>query len=225
MKLVLLLLTFFTLHAEAKQQPQKGLLPEVLLDSSDEKQNQKKATQSEVLISRTEARAIKALEGIIKKRKGSPEEASLLDRLAELYMRRAKSGRFFDLFRNQEGPVKFAPPEVTSQTALESLKKAISIYSQIEKSFPQYNELDSVLFNYAFASQQTKDLKNAERAYTVLIEKFPKSLMAADAFLALGEMAYEQQRFSLAIERFKKIEDYPKSKVFSYGLYKLAWAL
>ncbi len=225
MKTALLIIFLFSTPLLAKDENRKGLLPEVKLNSQDEKTNQRKATQSEVLISKTELKAIRALEGILKKRKGSPEEASLWDRLGELYMRRAKSGRFFDLFRGEDGPARFAPPEVTSQTAIDNLKRAIQVYSKIEKEFPKYSELDSVLFNYAFASQQIKDTKNAERAYSILVEKFSKSSLAPDAYLALGEMAYEQHKFNLAIERFKQIEKYPKSKVFSYGLYKQAWAM
>jgi TolA-binding protein len=206
------------------EQP-KGLLPELRIDSTDENLNQKKAAQSEVLITKTENQAIQALVNIIKRQKGSTQEADLWNRLAELYMRRAKSGRFFDLNRDGTGPIRFLPPEVTSETAVTSLKRAVQVYTKIEKDFPKYRELDSVLFNNAFASHQLKMTKNAEAIYLKLITKFPRSPLLADAYLALGELSYDNKNFKDALTYFKNIERYPQARVFTYGLYKQSWTL
>lgn len=222
--LFLALLMSMSSEAWAQKKPAKGLLPELKLEAGNEDSNAKKAVQSEVLISKSEEKAIAALNAVIKKKKGTPQEPDLWYRMAELYMRRAKSGRFFDLTRGQDdNPVRFAPPEVREETAVSNLKQAISIYNKIEKDFPKFAEMDSVLFNNAFASQQIGQKRNAEILYKRMIEKHPKSMMVPDAHLALGEMAYDAGTFNLALEHFRAIEKYPGARVYSYGLYKQGW--
>ncbi len=94
---LLLLSLVSTTQAFSAQESTKGLLPEVKLNSDNEDKNQETAFKSEVLITKAENKAIESLTQILKKKKGSPDEADLNYRLAEMYMRRAKSGRFFDL--------------------------------------------------------------------------------------------------------------------------------
>lgn len=225
------LLTFLILitllnenNSFAKQKEQKGLLPELKLNSTNEDINTKKSLQSEVLITRTENKAIQSLTNVIKRKKGSKEEPELWFRLAEMYMRRAKSGRFFDLTRNNTQAVQFAPPEVFGENAIGSLKRAIQIYTKIDREFPHFKEMDSTLFNLAFASQQVGLKKQADAAYYKLITQHPKSPLVPDAHLAIGEIKYEGQNFKGALEHFLTIEKYPQSRVYSYGMYKAAWA-
>ena len=204
-------------------QEDKGLLPEVKLNSDNEEVNTEKAFKSEVLITKAEAKAIESLKKIIAKKKGAPDEADLNYRLAELYMRRAKSGRFFDLNEGASG--KLGQLGVQSQKSIESLKLAIEIYNKIEKQFPNYKQLDEVLFNNAMAHSQTKQIERAKDLYNKLTHQFPKSFLMPDALLEVGELYYNQQNFTVSLEKFKAIEKYPKSKAYPYGLYKSAWAL
>lgn len=201
----------------------KGLLPELEIKNANESENQKKALASEILISKTENRAIEVLQNILKKKKGAPDEPDLWNRLAELYMRRSKSGRFFDLNRDDHKILSTVPAEIKEQSALINIKKAIEIYTKIEKEFPKYSDLDSVIFNNAFANQQIQQKKPAEILYRKMINQFSDSILIADANLALGELLYEQGRFEEALTSFKEVEKFPGSRVYSYGLYKGAW--
>lgn len=210
------LLTISTKTAFSSQETLKGLLPEVRLNSDNEEQNTEKAFQSELMITKAETKAIESLNKIIIKKKGTAEESDLLFRLAELYMRRAKSGRFFDLNSKD-------PNINNNQKAQESLKSAIQIYNRIEKDFPKYKELDAVLFNNAIAHQQTKQLERSKELYNKLVNQFPKSNLLPDALLEVGEVYYSQQNFALALEKFKAIEQFPKSRAYPYGIYKSAW--
>ncbi len=225
-----LVATFFAFLAQtgfAKEQGPKGLLPELSINSTNEEENQNKALNSEYMITRSENQAIASLQSILKKRKGTPEEAELWYRLGELYMRRAKSGRFFDLNRSSGAgnqAVAFAPPEAQGETAINNLKKAIDIYAKIDREFPKFKDMDSVLFNAAFASQQIGQKKQAEVFYMKVVTSHPKSSLVPDAHLALGELKYEAQNFQGALEHFIVIEKYPQSRVYSYGIYKAAWA-
>lgn len=209
----------------AKNENGKGLLPEVRIgEGGNESDNDKKALTSEILITRSENKAIISLQKLIKSKKpGSPESADLLYRLAELYMRRSKSGRFFDM--NQNNPVvKGNSFPIPNERGSDAVKRAIAIYSRIEKEHPRFKDMDAVLFNNAFAHQQVGNGKEASILFTRLVEKYPKSPLIADGTLALGELLYDQGKFALALDQFLKIEKMPKSRVYSYGLYKAAWA-
>ncbi|AZZ37209.1 adventurous gliding motility protein U [Bdellovibrio sp. qaytius] len=222
--IALLCTTQFAAHfTHAAQEEAKGLLPEVKLNSENEEVNTEKAFKSEVLITKAEGKAIESLKKIIAKKKGAPDEADLNYRLAELYMRRAKSGRFFDL--NDGSTNKLDKLGVQSQKSIESLKLAIEIYNKIEKQFPNYAQLDEVLFNNALAHSQTKQIERSKDLYNKLTHQFPKSMLIPDALLEVGELYYNQQNFTVALEKFKAIEKYTKSKAYPYGLYKSAWAL
>jgi cellulose synthase operon protein C len=201
----------------------KGLLPEVKLNSENEDTNQQTAFKSEVLITKAENKAIESLVNIIKKKKGAADEADLNYRLAELYMRRAKSGRFFDM--NDKADSKLNKLGVQNQKSVESLKNAITIYNKIEKEFPKYNDMAAVLFNSALAHLQTKQTERSKELYDKLITEHPKSNLMPDALLEVGEIYYNQQNFATALEKFQKIDAYPKSKAYPYGLYKSAWCL
>ena len=59
--------------------------------------------------------------------------------------------------------------------------------------------------------------------YKQLVAKYPNSLLVPDAHLALGEIAFGRNQFPAALAHFDAIREYPKSRVYPYGLYKAAW--
>lgn len=220
MKYLALLLMIST-ELQASQESLKGLLPEIKLTQENEERNQETSFKSEILITKSENKAIEALIKIIKKNANSPEEANLMFRLAELYMRRAKSGRFFDLDRLSENKLKKIG--MNNQKAQDSLKQALKIYDQISSRFPKFPELDYVLFNSALAHLQLKQVEKSKSLYATLISRFPNSTLIPDALLEYGETLYNQQNFTAALEKFKALEKFPKSRAYPYGLYKSAW--
>ncbi len=219
--LVIIILATTPRIALATQEQTKGMLPEVRLNSDNEDQNQEKAFQSEVLITKAENKAIDSLVKIIAKKKGTQDEPDLLFRLAELYMRRAKSGRFFDLNISSES--RLTRMGVPNQKTQEALKQAIQVYNRIQKEFPKFKNLDAVYFNNALAHLQTKQTEQARNLYEQMITQFPSSTLVPDTLLEAGEIYYYKQNFTQALEKFKAIEKFPKSKAYPYGLYKSAW--
>lgn len=218
---ILVIFLLVSIQAFAAQENLKGLLPEVKLGHDNEEKNQEKSFNSEILITKSENKAIETLNKIIKKNANTKEEVNLLFRLAELYMRRAKSGRFFDLDLQSEN--KLRQHGLNNQKAHEALKQALKIYDQIRLRFPNFKDLDYVLFNSALARLQLKEVEKAKALYAQLINQYPNSVLIPDALLELGETYYNQQNFTAALEKFKLLEKYPKSKAYPYGLYKSAW--
>lgn len=217
--LLLLAIHLFSLYCFAETE--KGLLPEVRL-TNNEDDNDKKSFSSEIMITRSENKAIDSLQAVLKKQKGSVNEADLWYRLAELYMRRSKSGRFFDLHKDTP-MMRLSSFPVRNEKGSEAIKRAIKIYSKIEAEFPHFSQMDSVLFNNAFAHQQVNQFKESDQLYAKLLQKFPNSPLVPDGTLALGELFYDQGKFAQALEQFQHLEKFPQSRVYSYGMYKAAW--
>lgn len=206
----------------APQEDQRGLLPEVQLNSSNEDENEKRSLQTELLVTRAETQAIESLKKILAKKKGTASEPDLLHRLAELYMRRSRTGRFFDLHKDTK-TLKLSTFPMPSEKGSDWIKKASAVYTDIEKRFPKYHDLDSVIFNNAFANQQLGQIRQAEILYQRMIDTRPQSRLIPDAAVALGELAYDQRRFALALENFALAQKFPESRVYTYALYKAAW--
>ncbi len=206
----------------AKTEETKGLLPELRLDSQNENVNDEKAMTSEIMIAKTENAAVEALKKIIKTKKGQPDEPDLWFRLAEMYMRRSKSGRFFDLNLNQKTKALTSFP-IVNEKGTDSIKKAIEIFNKIETSFPKFTEMDQVCFTSGFANQQIGKFNEAIRLYSKLIKTFQSSSVIPDGTLALAELYYDHGKFSEALPYFLALEKYPESRVHNYGLYKTAW--
>lgn len=221
---ILTVISISTAQAADKDKEKRGLLPELKLDDKSEEKNEMKQVNSELMIARAEDKAIQSLTALLKKNKGTAQEADLLYRLAELYMRKSKTGRFFDLNHDSKA-VKLSSFPIPPQKGKDWIRKASSTYHEIERRFPNFHEMDGVLFNNAFASQQIGDIKGSEALYKKLLSKFPNSSLVPDGLIALGELLYDQGRFKEARESFENIERFPQSRIYSYGLYKLAWTL
>jgi len=209
--------------AKENKKSEKGLLDEVRMDAESEEANQEKAMAGELLVSKAEESAIKALEKILAKKRGTSEQSDLELRLAELHVRRAKTGRFFDLYKNSlNSTAKTNPSLIVS--AKPSIEKALVILYGIEKRDPTFSEMPNVLFNIAFAQQAIGEIGKSQEAYLKLVSKYPNSSYIPDSLLSLGEMSYDKGEFEKAISYFEKINQYPSSRAYPYAMYKSAWA-
>lgn len=198
-------------------------LQDLKLVEGDEKGNEVKSVKAELLVSSAEAKAIAQAKRLLNKYRGTQMEPELRFRLAELFMRKSKTDRFFEVHRESETVVRFAPRHVKSASSRASVQSAISEYTTIMKKFPQFPQMDVVVFNSAFAAQIVNNEKQAESLYLSLINKYKDSFLVPDAYLALGEIEFNRNRFALALEHFNAIRRYPNSRVYPYGLYKAAW--
>ena len=214
----------------------KGVLSEIQAGKGkrgSQDDDDRKAAWGEALVSRSEKKAVKYLKRLIKRSKGKPNEAELWFRLSELYQKRAKSGRFFDLVKiekkaNEKGGKKDESLSL-AQGPLNSierkmLKKANGVYEKIQRDFPKFNKMDIVIFNNAFAYQRMEDSVKAEQLYRKLVEGYPQSKLLYDSYVAIGEIRYSNQDFFEAVESFRVVERAPDSPLYTYAIYKKGWA-
>ena len=210
----------------------KGVLSEIQGGKGGAGNNERNAVLGEQLVSRSEKMAVKHLQRLIKKSKGKPHEAELWFRLSELYQRRAKSGRFFDLVKadkkasQKKGKDQSLSLSNGSLNSYEKkmLQKANGVYEKIQRSFPKFSQMDMVVYNNAFAYQRLEDDKKAEKLYRVLVENYPQSKVLYDGYVAIGEIRYKNQDFFEAVENFRMVEKNPNSRLYAYAIYKKGWA-
>lgn len=183
-----------------------------------------RATLAEVLVTKNEAQAMQQLNKLLNKYRGTPLEAGLLFRKAELFVRQSKSARFFEFNRSHENLLTLIPKSSKSGSAKSKIESAVDIYEQIERRFPNYADLDLVLFNNAFLRQHLGQEKTAERIFRNLLSRFPESYLVPDTHLAVAEMLYHQRRYQEALVDYEAIKKYPGARVYTYGIYKTGWA-
>jgi len=227
MKQLLVLFLILTVSAAQAADPKAVKKPadlkELKLVEGDEKGNEMKSLKAELLVSSAEGKAIEQARKLLIKYKGSPMEPELHFRLAELYMRKAKTDRFFEVHRESETVVRLAPRQAKQSSSRASVQSAINAYAAIQKNFASFPQMDVVVFNHAFAIQILGDDRQAENLYKNLIHKFGRSALVPDAYLAMGEIEFNRNQFAQALEYFNAIRKYPESRVYPYGLYKAAW--
>ena len=168
-------------------------------------------TAAEALIAKTEVKAIEALKAIIQHR----DEPDLYYRLAELYMRQGKSGRYFESLHSG---VKM---DVNVPGIKEALKNALATYIKIEKTWPDFKDLDGVTFNHGLACLQDGQINCAKERMMNLLRAFPQSKFASDANLTLAEIQYDSHDFAGALKYYAKV---PEGRTYSYAQYKSAWS-
>jgi TolA-binding protein len=202
----------------------------------DQRQYRLKARARALLISE-----ISGLENLfVSTPKKSPDRAQLLRRLAEGYVE-LESAAVRDKIqseikvedsrrkkkRNSEAKMEAAK---ANQIAKASREKAIKYYTKMKDEYPNYSKLDEVLYYLAYEYEQAKDLQNARKVYFELIEKAPKSPYIPNAYLAFGELFFQEAQgdpsaWDLAEQSYLKVIEYPapNNKVYGYAHYKLGY--
>jgi len=211
--------------AAKKQQPgDSGVERELRLKSGDENGNEVKALKTELLVMKSERKALEQLLRLQKKYTGTRMEAEILFRLAEIYMRRARTERFFEVHRSSEQVMTFAPKLVQEASESAEIKKAILYYDRIQERFPRFHSMDIVIFNDAYANLQVGQDKRAAELLEMMIQKHGSSPLVPDAYLAIGEIRFKSRDFQAALDSFKAIRRFPRARVYPYGIYKAAWS-
>ncbi len=221
MRLILLGI-ILCLHTGLAKAKDSSIIKELKGNSGDEAQDVR-AFKTEMLVKATEARAMAQLDKLLKQKRGTPMEADLLFRKAEMYMRQAKSNRFFELNKSNDKIKDMLPNFGKKATERAAVHNAIEIYDRIARQFPRYEQMDMVLFNNGFANQGISNEAKAKILFNKLITEYPDSAAIPDAYLSVGEMFFQERNFDKALKYFNDIKKFPESRVYPYGLYKTAW--
>ena len=186
-------------------------------------------------------------------KQSSSEKPGLMRRLAEnyvelessLYREQIEKETFADEIRrlNRVRSAKFRKEAKNiKKRVAKTRKNAIKLYKKLAKNHaafcrrPGANKPedrgcgDEVLYYLAYEYEQAKALGKARDVYLKLIKDWPKSRFVPSAFLAFGELYFNEAmtdptRWALAQQAYEKVVSYkaPKNKLWGYAAYKLGY--
>ncbi len=173
----------------------------------------------------------------------SPDRLQLVRRLAEDYVELENAGftektqaeiKRDDL--KKSNPSGAAQQQAIANQAKNIMEKArahaIQYYSAITTDFPNYPQLDEVLYYLAYEYEQGNNNDQARATYFTLIKSRPNSKYIPNAYLAFGELFFNEaqgdpSKWGVAQQAYLKVVGFPppENKVYGYAWYKLAYVL
>ncbi len=113
--------------------------------------------------------------------------------------------------------------------------KAIALYDRLLKEFPTSKYADDALYSKAWLLERMGKGEESRNVYRQVVEKYPESPFAPEAYMRLAEYYFspredkksEEQiviELNKAIQLYKNVLRYKKSKRYDEALYKLGWS-
>ncbi|MEO8903931.1 MAG: tetratricopeptide repeat protein, partial [Polyangiaceae bacterium] len=172
--------------------------------------------------------------------KKSPDRPQLVRRLAEGYVELESAAQrdkiaadiaSQDAKKKGKSTTKLRSDGIAAEKILAAARKnAINYYVLMKTDYPDYSKIDEVLYYLAYEYEQGGDLKNARATYFELIQKAPKSAYIPNAYLAFGELFFQEaqgdpSKWELSAAAYKEVIKYPPptNKVYGYARYKLGY--
>ncbi|MBC7659984.1 MAG: tetratricopeptide repeat protein [Chitinophagaceae bacterium] len=160
----------------------------------------------------------------------SPQRLQILERILNLHMEqatyvRSEEERQYDKVWKawQSGGKKGTEPRLSTAKSMGHWKKVISQSSEILTEYPRSENADQITYNKAVALQYLGKEKDSARIYTQLIQQYPNSAIAGDAYASLGDFYFDRNDFVNAKGNFTKALKYKRSKRFLWSMFKLGW--
>src|SRR6516165_5001469 len=159
-----------------------------------------------------------------------PQKPDFLFRLGELYaekqhynfnMAHSLDQKIYDLPQNQRGSL-LAQQKTYQDAEQKWLLEAVKAYIGATK-FRKYERMDEVLFRLAYMLTSVKKEEQAREFFLRLIKDYPNSKYIPDAYLSFAEFYFDKAEMDSALKFYEKVEQFPKSKVYPYAVYKKGW--
>ena len=186
----------------------------------------------------TELQGLESLLGATAR--GDANRVQILRRLAEDYVElenvatkeRAQAETDRDALRATDPGASAQKQAVVNQAntvALRAQQRAEQDYTALVTDYPDYPQLDEVLYYLAYEYEQANDLARARQRYFELIQKRPTSKYVPNAYLAFAELFFNEGRtdpakWNLAQQAYEKVVSFPppQNHVYGYAWFKLA---
>lgn len=140
-------------------------------------------------------------------RDSAPDKPIILLRIADGYAAQYRT------FTSQPG---------READAVRSLGGAIKAFNDVT-NLKTFAHADEALFRYATFLMSAKRLAEARKVFYQIIKERPLSAYVPEAYLAFGELFFDEGKVDLALQAYQQVEKYPKSRAAPYAIYKSAW--
>ena len=173
--------------------------------------------------------------------KSAPDRPTLARRLAEDYVE-LESAAFREKTQaevDRDGLKKSNPTAAGQKQSVAQQANTImgrarvqaeKYYTLIKTEYPNYPQLDEVLYYLAYEYEQANDNDHARKIYYQLIQTRPNSKYIPNAYLAFGELFFNEaqgdpSKWDTAAQAYAQVIKYPPpdNKVYGYAWYKLAY--
>lgn len=184
--------------------------------------------------------------------KNDKDRPQLMRRLAEGYVE-LESSAFRDKVeaevkaqqlrkKNPKKAAKYKKEAKKAQLVIkEARKNAIKYYKRLKKEYPKWCQypkkkegergcMDEVLYYLAYEYEQAGDFEKARKAYLELTENWKKSRFVPNAYLAFGELFFNEAqgdpgKWPVAGNFYNEVLKYPapENKLWGYAAYKLGY--
>ncbi len=222
---------------EAKKKDNKPPAPVVNDVPRDERKSRLQARQRALLF--TEIQGIERLFGNTPR--NAADRVTLGRRLAEAYVE-LEAAAFRDKTNaeierdnlRKTNPAAAGQKQALANQADQVMKsarnQAIKYYTMVKTDYPDYAQLDEVLYYLAYEHEQANDYKSARIVYLELKDKRPNSKYIPNVYLAFGELFFNEaqgdpSKWDLAAQAYESVIKYPApgNKVYGYAWYKLGY--
>lgn len=220
-----------------RDQQQKPNMPTVTDVPRDERKSKLQNRARALLV--TEISGLESL--FASTAKNSPDRVDLSRRLAEDYVE-LETAAFKEKTQAEidRDNAKKSNPQLASQKQAQANQanqfmtrartQAEKYYGLIKSDYPNYSKLDEVLYYLAYEYEQSNDNAHARQVYLELIKTRPQSKYIPNAYLAFGELFFNEaqgdpSKFDLAAQAYQEVIKYPPqtNKVYGYAWYKLGY--
>src|SRR5205823_6983435 len=164
-------------------------------------------------------RSIGETNKLIAKSRNAPYLADLQFRLAELYVEKS---RYFYYLQAEERPEGAKGAIVSPETKLLK-ERAVQLYYEILKSWPNFKDGDKVTFYLAHEQRELGSFEEMLKTLGELIRKYPSSPLRLDSEQILGDYFFDKNDLGEAEKHYKAILDAPASPVHDLARYKMGW--
>lgn len=163
----------------------------------------------------------------------NPQRAEMFYRLSELYWEKSQYLLFeemaaydralaaFDAAQARGEKVSQPKADHTQSRAIRA--ETMRLYRVILADYPEYRRLDEVLFNLAYNLYDLDQHDEAIRRYQQLIDTWPESKFAGDAWVQLGNHHFESGDVIAAQRAYEAAARSDDPRIASFATYRLAW--
>ncbi len=171
--------------------------------------------------------AIADLQAFLARYPNHPEYTpDVVFRLAELYYERSldryneadleydRALRRYDMGIEAREP---QPPE-------KNFDDTIGLFNELMRRFPEYRQLDGAYYLRGVCHEEMFELQPARESYMTLVQEYPNSPFAQEAWLRIGEFYFDDLDFRMARAAYQRALQYGESNWYDKILFKLGWA-
>jgi TolA-binding protein len=159
------------------------------------------------------------LQALLKKYKNTSNEPALMMRLAEVYHQSAEME-----FRVAHGKAFLSKKPVRIEKYNKILVSLINTTTKLIENHPDFYAIDQCLFMSAKAHEELGHKELARNQYLQLIHQHPESSQATATYMALAELAIEQNQHLEAVSYLAEVEKNKESPYYPFAIHKLAWS-